>query len=203
MDPRKAHWEGVYASKREDEVSWYQERPGSSLELIRRCRLAPGARVIDVGGGASRLVDGLLDQGLAVTVLDLAGAALARTRARLGARAAQADWIEADITAWSPAAPFDLWHDRAVFHFLTDAADRAAYRERLLAGTRSGSFVVIGTFAQDGPERCSGLPVARYSAGQLAAELGKEFVLVDELNELHATPAGKNQSFQFCRFHRT
>lgn len=202
MSERAAHWDGAYTGKQDTEVSWFQEQPGMSLELIRHCALPAGASVIDVGGGASRLVDVLVDDGLAVTVLDLSAAALEKARARLGGRAAAVEWVVADITAWMPAAPFDLWHDRAVFHFLTEPADRAAYRERLAAALRPGGQAVIGTFALDGPERCSGLPVMRYGPEELTAELGPSFRLVEAVRESHVTPAGKTQSFQFCRLSR-
>ncbi len=203
MGDRNAHWNGVYSTKHEAQVSWFQEQPGQSLELIRRCGLAAGAAVIDVGGGASRLVDALLDERLTVSVLDISAAALEQARVRLGDRAAAVEWLVSDITRWQPHRTYDLWHDRAVFHFLTEAADRAAYRARLLAAVPTGGHVVMGTFALDGPERCSGLPVVRYGAHDLAAALGAGFRLTETAQELHKTPGGNTQSFQFCRFSRT
>jgi 2-polyprenyl-3-methyl-5-hydroxy-6-metoxy-1,4-benzoquinol methylase len=201
-DQRRSHWDGVYSAKRETEVSWFQQHPGRSLELIRRGGLSAGARVIDVGGGASRLVDALVEDGLAVTVLDVSATALDQAQARLGERAASVEWLVADVTRWRPSRPFALWHDRAVFHFLTDPADRAAYRTCLESALEPGGQVVIGTFALDGPDRCSGLPVVRYGAAELAAELGERFTLIDAATEQHLTPAGKSQSFQFCRLVR-
>lgn len=200
---RRAHWDGVYATKAVDQVSWYQPRPGTSLDLIARTGLGAGASVIDVGGGASLLVDALLDAGYPrVTVLDIAEAALGRARARLGQRAARVEWVAADVTAFRPERRFDIWHDRALFHFLVDERDRLAYREALGAALRAGGQAIIGTFAPDGPEQCSGLPVARYDAAGLASALGPGYRLLDVLAEDHVTPAGKVQRFQFCRFLR-
>ncbi len=203
MPTRHDHWQNVYITKDEDSVSWFQERPETSLALITRGGLPTDARIIDVGAGASRLVDALLAAGYAnLTVLDIAPAALDQARARLGHRADGVQWVAADITAWMPPAPFDVWHDRAVFHFLTEAADRAAYRAALEAGVRPGGRAIIGTFAPDGPEKCSGLPVVRYSPEGLAAELGAGFRLIDSLTEAHHTPAGAVQHFQFSVFAR-
>lgn len=203
MGERQAHWNGVYSTRRESEVSWFQDRPGRSLELIRHCDLAPGTAVVDVGGGASRLVDALLEEGLSVSVLDISAAALEQARARLGERAAAVDWVVSDVTHWQPVRTYQLWHDRAVFHFLTEAADRAAYRDCLMAAVPAGGQVVIGTFALDGPERCSGLPVMRYGPESLVAALAPGFGLCEASAERHSTPAGKVQSFQFCRLKRT
>lgn len=200
---RRTHWQRVYETKDEDAVSWYQERPETSLELITRDGLPQTARIIDVGGGASRLVDALLDAGYRhLTILDIAETALDRARRRLGARAESVEWVVADITRWAPAEPFDVWHDRAVFHFLTDPADRTAYRAVLRTAVGPGGRVVIGTFAPDGPERCSGLPVMRYAPESLTAELGDGFRFLDSLTEDHRTPSGAIQRFQFSRFER-
>jgi SAM-dependent methyltransferase len=199
----RSHWEGVYAQKGEREVSWFQEVPATSLRLIRSTGAGPHARIVDVGGGASRLVDTLLDAGFErVTVLDVAEAALRRARDRLGPRAARVAWIAADVTAWAPDEALDVWHDRAVFHFLVRPEDRAAYRAALLRGLRSGGHAIVATFAPDGPERCSGLPVARYDPESLAVELGPELRLVESAREDHRTPAGRVQRFQFSRFLR-
>lgn len=203
MTDRRDHWQTVYTTKDDAAVSWFQDRPQPSLGLITRGGLPMDARIVDVGAGASRLVDALLDAGYsALTVLDIAPAALDTARARLGDRGGAVTWVAADITAWTPPAPFDVWHDRAVFHFLTEAADRAAYRATLHAGVRPGGRVVIGTFAPDGPQKCSGLPVMRYSPDALAAELGDGFRLVDSLSEAHTTPGGAVQHFQFSVLHR-
>lgn len=200
---QQAHWQGVYESKSETEVSWFQDSPTVSLALIAETGLPSDARMIDVGGGASRLVDQLVGQGWrSITVLDIAAAALEMARRRLGERAGLVDWVVADVTRWSPPGQFDLWHDRAVFHFLTDPADRAAYAAVMAAAVPGGGHAIIGTFAPDGPERCSGLPICRYGADGLAAEFAGHFDLADARTEDHLTPAGKVQRFQFCRLQR-
>lgn len=201
--PRRQHWETVYREKREDEVSWFQERPGRSLELIERTGLPRDAKIVDVGGGASRLVDALLDAGYSdLAVVDIAEAALARTRARLGARADRVRWIASDLTSWTPDAMFDLWHDRAVFHFMVTPEDRSAYLANLRRAVKPGGHVILATFAANGPERCSGLPVQRYEPAELAAVLGEELRLVESIREEHPTPAGRVQAFQYSRFQR-
>jgi ubiquinone/menaquinone biosynthesis C-methylase UbiE len=199
---RKQHWDEVYSSKAADSVSWFQEYADRSLAIVRHLRPDLTSRIIDVGGGASTLVDGLLDAGYNdLSVLDLSGAALAVTRKRLGARAQGVNWIEADITCFEPPAQrFDLWHDRAVFHFLTTEDERASYKDILRHCLHRGSHVVIATFAEDGPERCSGLPVVRYSVEALRAELGPGFKLVGHEKELHRTPWGAVQSFLYAWF---
>jgi 2-polyprenyl-3-methyl-5-hydroxy-6-metoxy-1,4-benzoquinol methylase len=198
-----AHWERVYGQRREDEVSWFQARPGTSLDLIARTGAGLDARIVDVGGGASRLVDALVEAGYRdVVVLDLASAALERAKARLGASAARASWVQRDVAGWAPDAPFDVWHDRAVFHFMVTPEERQAYRATLMRALKPGGQAIIATFASDGPERCSGLPVRRYEPEQLAAELGDGFQLVERLREEHLTPGGKMQRFQFSRLQR-
>lgn len=198
---RKQHWEQVYAQKQPTEVSWFQPRPEYSLRLIAAAGVDKSQPIIDMGGGASRLVDNLLDEGYRdISVLDISAAALQHARARLGGRAAQVSWIEADATAFEPPKVYALWHDRAVFHFLTDPADRHAYRQRLERGLRSGGHLIIATFALDGPEKCSNLPVQRYSPEALRAELGSDYTLVETLTEGHITPAQKEQRFVYCRF---
>ena len=201
---RKSHWEAVYTTKGENEVSWFQENPAPSLELIELARLTPGSAIVDIGGGASRLVDGLLARGFnRVTVLDISQAALEAARTRLGERASQVQWIVADVTQWHSTQTFDLWHDRAAFHFLTDPADRSAYVARMKQAIKPGGHVIIGTFATDGPERCSGLPVNRYDAAGLAPELGEGFELIGSRRHDHSTPWNSAQRFQFCVFRRT
>jgi SAM-dependent methyltransferase len=200
---RTAHWEGVYASKAENEVSWFQENPATSLDMIKSANPSPGAAIIDVGGGASRLVDALLSNGYrSIAVLDLSAKALESARARLGADAEGVDWIVADVTRWKPARSYDVWHDRAAFHFLTDPADRAAYLDRLRAALSPNGQAIIASFALDGPEKCSGLPVQRYDHATLAHELGPSFRLVETRTERHRTPWNSEQSFQFSRFAR-
>jgi 2-polyprenyl-3-methyl-5-hydroxy-6-metoxy-1,4-benzoquinol methylase len=203
MTERSAHWEGVYATKGENEVSWFQESPAISLEMIRQANPDPAAAIIDIGGGASRLVDALLREGYqSLAVLDLSANALDAAKKRIGAAAARVDWIVADVTTWQPTRSYDVWHDRAAFHFLTEPRDRAAYRERLQSAVRPGGQVIIGTFALDGPEKCSGLPVQRYDSAALAAELGSSFELLDARTETHRTPWSSTQAFQFSRFRR-
>lgn len=204
---RKAHWENVYSTKGENEVSWFQESPAPSLELIELAKPTFDAVIVDIGGGASRLVDQLLADGFAnVTVLDLSEAALAAAKARLIARfgdqAARVQWVAADVTKWHPTQVFDIWHDRAAFHFLTAEIDRAAYVERLRKAVRPGGYVIIGTFALDGPEKCSGLPINRYDAAGLGKVLGSDFQLLHTRPHEHVTPWATVQRFQFSVFRR-
>jgi SAM-dependent methyltransferase len=201
---RKSHWETVYTTKGETEVSWFQENPAPSLELIELARPTPESAIIDIGGGASRLVDSLLARAFSqVTVLDISQAALEAAKARLGERARRVQWVVADVTQWTPPQSYAIWHDRAAFHFLTDAADRSAYVARLKQAVRPGGHVIIGTFAIDGPEKCSGLPVNRYDAAGLARELGEGFELMESRRQDHSTPWDSTQRFQFSMFRRT
>jgi SAM-dependent methyltransferase len=202
-ESRQAHWEDVYTKKGENEVSWFQENPAPSLELIAQVGATSASAIIDIGGGASRLVDSLIDRDFEdVTVLDLSAAALGAAKARLGSRAAQVHWIVADVTVWEPLKAYDIWHDRAAFQFLTEDRDRAAYVARLERALMVGGCAIIATFALDGPERCSGLPVVRYDPASLGQTLGRAFQLVDSRRQAHATPWASNQSFQFSVFRR-
>jgi SAM-dependent methyltransferase len=202
-ESRQAHWQNVYAKKGENEVSWFQENPAPSLELIAQVGATSASAIIDIGGGASRLVDKLVERGFKdITVLDLSEAALEAAKGRLGGRAAQVHWIVADATVWEPQKAYDIWHDRAAFHFLTEDRDRAAYVARLEGALKVGGYAVIATFALDGPERCSGLPVVRYDPVSLGQTLGRAFQLLDTRRHAHATPWGSNQSFQFSVFRR-
>ena len=200
---RQAHWEHVYLTKGENEVSWFQQSPAPPLELIAQVRRHARSAIIDIGGGASRLVDHLVEDGFEdITVLDLSGAALEAARQRVGARADRVHWVVADVTAWEPAKPYDVWHDRAAFHFLTEEKDRVAYVACLTRGVKAGGHAIIATFALDGPEKCSGLPVARYDSAGLARTLGPVFRLVHSRRHEHATPWGSLQMFQFSVFRR-
>jgi SAM-dependent methyltransferase len=204
MSDRHQHWEGVYSGKAVDEVSWFQPHATSSLRLITD-NAGLDAHIIDVGGGASVLVDDLLDAGYRnLSVLDLAASALAVSRARLGARAQQVNWIASDITrADLPAAAYDVWHDRAVFHFLTDPDDRARYVAQVLNSVKPGGLVIVAAFGPDGPLQCSGLDVMRYAPDTLHAEFGAPFKLVGHQTEIHHTPSGKEQEFVYCYCVRT
>jgi SAM-dependent methyltransferase len=202
MDAKKGHWERVYETKATDAVSWFQPRAERSLRLIRETGKGLNATILDVGGGASRLVDDLLAEGYQyLSVLDLSAAALAAAQQRLAAQAQRVSWIEADVTQ-AQIAPqsLDIWHDRAVFHFLTDAADRAAYLKILSAALKPGGFVIIATFAPDGPTQCSGLPVVRYSPEQLQTVFGEDFTRLSHEQETHTTPFGSTQHFVYCCF---
>mgnify|MGYP003384709667 FL=1 len=196
----KSHWERVYATKATDAVSWYQPHASVSLSLIRETGIDLGAPIIDVGGGASTLVDGLLDLGYsALSDLDLPDAALDAAASRLGARGDGVRWLEADITRTTfPEASITLWHDRAVFHFLNEADDRAVYVRTLSKAVKPGGHLIIGTFAENGPEKCSGLPVQRYSAESLYSEFSAAFELVKTTTEAHYTPSGSIQAFVYC-----
>lgn len=203
MSERSQHWEGVYSSRRPDEVSWYQPHPAVSLALIGRAAPGPDEPVVDVGGGASLLVDRLLEAGYTrLTVLDLSAAALAHARARLGSRATAVEWVEADVTTWTPARRYALWHDRAVLHFLTDPADRRRYAGVLDQALAPRGQVIIGAFAVGGPTRCSGLDIVQYDAPRLLRELGTGFEVVEEMPESHVTPAGREQAFAWFRLRR-
>ena len=201
----KAHWEEVYTQKRPDEVSWFLETATQSLDLINAIAPQPSDAIIDVGGGASRLVDALLAAGLSdLSILDLSAAALKAAQDRLGDKASRVQWIEADITQIELApARYDIWHDRAVFHFMTTKEQRAAYKRNLTNALRPSGHVIIATFAENGPEKCSGLPVQRYSVEALSAELGPDFTLIKSCREAHRTPWGSVQEFIYCLFKRS
>jgi SAM-dependent methyltransferase len=200
---RQEHWNRIYQTKAPDDVSWFQTRPTLSLKFIANTGIARNDGVIDVGGGASTLVDGLLDAGFQqIAVLDISAAALEQSKRRLGERAAAVIWFEADMTKFRPAQTFALWHDRAVFHFLTDSEDRAKYVQTLKHVLTPGGHVIIATFAKDGPLRCSGLDIVRHDAAGIGAELGSEFRLVEQASEMHITPWNSEQKFIYCRFAR-
>lgn len=196
----KEHWESVYMAKSEAEMSWTQAEPVLSLSLI--AKHCPKGSVIDIGGGMSLLAENLVERGYDVAVLDVSEAALERARERTKGRTDRILWIAADVTSLPEIGTFEVWHDRAVFHFLTSAEDKEAYRALLLKTVPVGGHAIIATFALDGPEKCSGLNVARYNPETLAAEIGQPFVLVDSAAETHETPWGKTQSFQYSVFKR-
>lgn len=199
MGDRSEHWNGVYSKRAPHEVSWFQTEARLSLALIDACHISPAAAVLDVGAGASTLADGLIARGYTdISLLDIAETAFTETRRRLSGAAVE--YLVADVTEWVPERSYTLWHDRAVFHFLTEETQRAAYRRALTAAVPPGGHVILGTFALDGPERCSGLPVQRYSAASLAEGFAGLLRPVEERCERHLTPSGVEQSFVFVRF---
>lgn len=200
---RKNHWEDVYTKKTPKEVSWYQIEPAITLNLIKSTGIEHTGKIIDVGGGASVLVDKLLDQGFGnLTVLDISSKSLQLARERLGKSAAQVSWIEADVTEFDPPQKYDLWHDRAVFHFLTDPNDRKKYAQNMEKALNPGGNVIVATFAIDGPPKCSGLDVERYSDEKLKNEFGSSFELIKSIKEVHVTPWGSEQKFIYCCFEK-
>jgi ubiquinone/menaquinone biosynthesis C-methylase UbiE len=197
---RREHWNEIYKTKAATDVSWFESAPHISMELINAASPMRG-QVIDVGGGASRLVDRLVAAGFeSVTVLDVSEAALAQAQVRLGLQAAQVRWIVGDLCQIAELPACDVWHDRAVFHFLTDPTDRRKYVDLVTRTLRIGGHLIIGTFALNGPLKCSGLEVCRYDAAALSRELGPRFTLVRELSNIHVTPTGKPQPFCFAMF---
>jgi SAM-dependent methyltransferase len=200
----KTHWDNVYKTRKTDEVSWFQEHADLSLKLIRENAVSLSASIVDIGGGASTLVDDLLKNGYQrISVLDLSGIALEKARLRLKDFADQVKWIVADITRIEFAeGEFDVWHDRAVFHFLVKADDRRRYIATAHKALKAGSMLIIATFAENGPAMCSGLPVMQYSATTLAKEFGDNFGLISSFRESHHTPGGKEQRFTYCVFRR-
>jgi 2-polyprenyl-3-methyl-5-hydroxy-6-metoxy-1,4-benzoquinol methylase len=202
MNP-KSRWEQVYQTKSPTDVSWYQTHPALSLKLIASTGIGKGDGIIDVGGGASVLVDCLLDAGYQnVAVLDVSASAIQHAKARLGQRAAAVEWYEADITTFCSPRRFAVWHDRAVFHFLTDAVDRRNYVSILKEILVPNGHLIIATFALTGPLKCSGLDVKRYDAKLLQAEVSDEFALLETHEETHQTPWDTEQKFVYCRFQR-
>jgi len=185
-------------------MGWFQALPQVSLDMFDTVGIGPNTRIIDVGGGISRLVDQLLQRGCeSLTVLDLSAAALAVSRQRVGETGEAIHWIVGDVLDADLGGPFDIWHDRAVFHFLTDEAERQTYTERMDQHLTPGGHAIIATFAEDGPSHCNDLPVCRYSADQLHAQMGRNrFSLIESRQETHITPAGRQQSFQYCLFQK-
>ncbi len=200
----KDHWEQVYSTRSADRLGWYTPHLQTSLRWIRELHLPGDASIIDVGGGASTLADDLLDAGYrSLTVLDLSDEALSSARSRLGEKAASIEWLSGDITTIElPAQACDLWHDRAVFHFLTETGQQEKYRANLLSALKPGGHLIIGTFALEAPPRCSGLPVQRYDHEQLGQTLGPDFELMRHDKQLHVTPGGVEQMYLYAHFRR-
>ncbi len=197
----KEHWQNVYKKKSASEVSWFQQSPEFSLEFIRSSQIGHDEAIIDVGGGASVLVDCLDRDGFTnLTVLDVSANALAMAKKRLGVAAANINWIESDIAALNAPHHYALWHDRAVFHFLTEPVDRKRYVENLYKALKPGGHLVLATFAIGGPQKCNGLDVVQYNAPRLMAELGQDFKLIKETNDVHITPAGNEQKYTYFHF---
>jgi hypothetical protein len=202
-DQAQSHWNTAYESKPVEGHSWHQATPERSLSMIAGTGFVPAAPIIDIGGGASLLVDSLLDRGFTdLTVLDISSEALNNSRARLGHRAGQVEWICTDIRDFQPLRSYSVWHDRALFHFLTREEDRVQYRRALRSGLALGGCVLMGTFAVGGPERCSGLDIVQYDEDRLLAALGPGFELEESLQEVHRTPGGGEQRFAWFRLKR-
>jgi 2-polyprenyl-3-methyl-5-hydroxy-6-metoxy-1,4-benzoquinol methylase len=198
---RKSHWEDIYHNKSPLEVSWYQKEPAISLQLINNAEISTDAAIIDIGGGASILVDHLNERGFKhLAVLDISGNALAYAKKRLASAADDIEWFEADITTFQSPHQFDLWHDRAVFHFLTEANDRKRYIKTLKQTLKPGGHLIMAAFAIGGPTKCSGLDIVQYDANKLLAELGNGFSLAEENTEIHLTPTNQEQQFAYFRF---
>lgn len=200
---RKEHWESIYTKKSSDEVSWYQERPETSLAWIKELSPGPDSEILDVGGGDSRLPDVLLESGYKkITVLDISGNALMRSKARMGEKAQFISWVEGDVVEFTLQFQVDVWHDRAAFHFLTENEDIAQYVKRIKDGVKEGGHAIIATFSKEGPKKCSGIEIRQYTSEELSALLSPEFELVKSETLDHATPSGSEQNFLFTAFRR-
>lgn len=199
----KSHWENIYATKQANEVSWTQAVPQTSLDFIHAAKLNRSAQIIDIGGGDSKLVDYLLDEGfMNISVLDISENALAKTQNRLGDKAEKVNWIVSDITDFQPKTKYDFWHDRAAFHFMTTSFQVIKYLSVARKSIKQNGFITIGTFSEQGPEKCSGLNVQRYSETTLSNELRKGFEKIKCITEEHTTPFNTKQNFLFCSFKR-
>ena len=198
---RKDHWESIYERKGTKEVSWFQESPKISLELMKSFKLAKSAGIIDIGGGDSFFVDHLLELGFSdITVLDISEKAIARAKRRLGEKAERVDWIICNVSEFKPTRSYDLWHDRAAFHFLITEAEVNNYIKIISQTIRPGGYFILGTFSENGPEKCSGLPIRQYSEDKMKTLLGNEFERIRCLESEHHTPSGYIQNFIFCGF---
>jgi len=202
---RKAHWEQVYSTRMAEKLGWYKPRLDTPLSWLEELNLDKASPIIDVGGGASTFVDDLVDAGYdSITVFDIAEHAIETSKKRLGRQSEMVMWLSGDVTSYSlPPNRFALWHDRAVLHFLTEPEQSNAYHANLLQSLQPGGYVIVGVFAPDAPPKCSGLPVKRYDADGLAEFLGAEFELLQQLNEMHVTPGGVEQMYQYCLFQRS
>lgn len=200
---RKAHWENIYTTKELTDVSWYQPVPEISLDFLAQSALPKTAKIIDVGGGDSYFVDHLIKLGYTdITVLDISEHALERAKARLGENASLVKWIVSDATSFVPEESYDFWHDRAVFHFLTEEKDIAAYQDILVKGIKIGGILVLGTFSEDGPTKCSGIPIKQYSEQSMVERFTIGFEKIRCLRTDHPTPFGTTQNFVFCSFRK-
>jgi cyclopropane fatty-acyl-phospholipid synthase-like methyltransferase len=198
---RKEHWDNVYATKQPQEVSWTQEKPQTSLDFIHSFKVDKKASIIDIGGGDSKLVDYLIEEGFEdISVLDISEKALEKAKQRLGEKAAKVNWIVSDITEFTPKKKYDVWHDRATFHFLTTATQVQKYMD--IARNAVKNYITIGTFSKNGPKKCSGLDIKQYTENELQAELVKGFEKIKCINEDHVTPFNTVQNFLFCSFKR-
>ncbi|MEB0262800.1 MULTISPECIES: class I SAM-dependent methyltransferase [unclassified Mucilaginibacter] len=196
---QKAHWDNVYSNKTSDQVSWTQVVPQTSLDFIHGFRLSKSSSIIDIGGGDSNLVDFLIQEGFQdITVLDISEAAINKAKARLGERSELVKWVVSDITKFKTDRHFDLWHDRATFHFLTSKRQIGAYLQ--IAGRSINNYMVVGTFSENGPDKCSGLPIKQYTEDQLQSQLKKDFEKIRCIHEDHITPFQTKQNFLFCSF---
>ncbi|UZH55360.1 class I SAM-dependent methyltransferase [Salinimicrobium tongyeongense] len=203
MNGSRQHWDKVYSEKAPTEVSWYEPMPQISLELIRSCGISEDAAIIDIGGGDSFLAEFLISLGYTnVTVVDISSKAIARAKERMCEKADEVKWIVADVSNFEPERQYDLWHDRAAFHFLTAGQEKQAYLEKLKNAVKPGGYVIMGTFSERGPEKCSGLEVQRYSVNNLCQLFEKEFSMLNGKNVDHQTPSGKSQNFTFCSFQK-
>ena len=203
VESKRKHWETIYNTKKLQEVSWYQLVPATSLDFIKETGISKDAAIIDVGGGDSFLVDHLLSLGFTnISVLDISGKALERARHRLGSKAQKVTWIESDITTFKPKEKYDLWHDRAAFHFLNEPEDILKYMQVLEAAIKPNGFLMIGTFSENGPAKCSGIEIKQYAVEELKAIVPSSFLFLEGENIEHPTPTGNIQDFTFCKFQK-
>jgi ubiquinone/menaquinone biosynthesis C-methylase UbiE len=200
---QKQHWEKVFETKADSEKSWFQPYPETSVQFIMDLNIPKDAAIIDVGGGDSYLADVLLQEGYKdITVLDISAKALQNARKRLGKKANRIKWVESDVLSFHPEKKYDCWHDRAVFHFVTDKKNITAYKKQIAGSVKGKGKLIVGTFSEKGPEKCSGLPVHRYSQQQLTRALSQNFKKIKCIEEIHQTPFNTSQSFTFCSFQK-